>query len=63
MTLGLVVAYTKMTFGDRNLTRGTIESQALVGSAAAYVAASKRVDPTTAILGAPLVLWSCSGAG
>jgi len=63
VTLGLVVAYTKMTFGDRNLTRGTIESQALVGSAAAYVAASKRVDPTTAILGAPLVLWSCSGAG
>lgn len=61
VSLGLVTAYSKITFGDRDLTRGTVESAALVGGAAAYVAAAAPVDRTAAMLGVPLALWSAFG--
>lgn len=60
-TVGLVTLYSKITFGDRNLTGGTTESAALVATAAAYVAVAAQTDTTAAALGAPLALWSSFG--
>lgn len=61
-TLGLVTAYNKITFGDRNLTLGTGESVVLIATAASYVVVARRVDPQAAAFGAPLALWSSFGA-
>lgn len=61
LTLGLVTAYNKITFGDRSLTGGVAESGVLVGVAAGYVAVAAGVDRTAAALGAPLALWSAFG--
>lgn len=61
-SLGLVTAYNKITFGDRNLTLGTGESVVLVATAASFVVVARRVDPKAAAFGAPLALWSSFGA-
>ena len=61
-TLGLVTGYSKVTFGDRDLTGGATESKVLIGAAAAYVAAASRTDSRAALLGLPLLLWSCFGS-
>ena len=62
LTLALVTTYSKITFGDKNLTRGVTESEVLVAVAAAYVASAARVDDTAAKLGAPLAAWSTFGS-
>jgi len=61
-TLGLVTGYSKLTFGDRNLTAGAAESKALIVVAAAYVATAAQVDRKAALFGAPLVAWSTFGS-
>lgn len=61
LTLGLVTAYSKITFGDRDLSAGALESKVLVGVAAAYVVAASETDRTAAALGVPLLLWSSFG--
>ncbi|WP_185965178.1 TspO/MBR family protein [Glacieibacterium frigidum] len=61
-SLGLVTAYNKITFGDRNLTLGTGESVVLVATAASFVVVAHRVDAKAAAFGAPLALWSSFGA-
>ena len=61
-TVGLVTLYSKITFGDRNLTRGFTESEVLVGVASSYVVAAARTDTTAAALGLPLALWSSFGS-
>lgn len=61
LTLGLVTAYNKITFGDRSLTGGVAESGVLVGVAVSYVAVASGVDRTAAALGAPLAAWSAFG--
>lgn len=61
-TVGLVDGYAKITFGDRDLTAGTIESRALVGVAIAYVTTASIVDRPAAALGLPLALWSGFGS-
>jgi len=61
LTLALVTTYSKITFGDRKLTRGVAESEILIASAAAYVARAAGVDRTAARLGTPLALWSVVG--
>ena len=61
-TLVLVTAYSKITFGDRNLSLGTVESAVLVATAASFVAVAYRVDPKAAAFGAPLALWSSFGS-
>jgi len=58
----LIDAYAKLSFGDRNLTAGSIESRLLVGSAAGYVVAASFADRTAAALGVPLLLWSGFGS-
>lgn len=60
-TLGLVTYYSKVTFGDRNLSAGIAESAALVGTATAYSAVAARTDRTAGLLGVPLALWSTFG--
>ena len=60
-TVGLVTLYSKITFGNRDLTGGTRESAVLVATAAAYVAVAAQTDTTAAALGAPLALWSSFG--
>lgn len=62
LTLALVTTYSKITFGDRNLTRGVTESRVLIAVAAAYVASASRTDATAAKLGAPLAAWSTFGS-
>jgi len=62
LTLAMVTGYSKIAFGDRNLTRGTAESQALVGVACAYVAVASASDRRAAALGAPLLFWSIFGS-
>ena len=62
LTLALVTTYSKITFGDRNLTRGVTESAMLVAVAAAYVARAAGVDAGAAKLGAPLAAWSTFGS-
>jgi benzodiazapine receptor len=62
LTLGLVTAYSKVTFGDRNLSAGVVESAVLVGVAASYVVVAAPVDRTAAGLGLPLALWSTFGS-
>lgn len=61
-TLGLVTLYSKIAFGDRNLTAGARESGVLAGTAAAYVGAASRIDRIAALVGVPLALWSLFGA-
>ena len=61
-TLGLVTGYSKVAFGDRNLTSGVTESRALVGVSATYVAIASVSDRPAALLGLPLALWSCFGS-
>ena len=61
-TLALVTGYSKLTFGDRNLTDGFVESEVLVAVAASYVGVASTVDRKAAALGAPLVLWSTFGS-
>lgn len=62
VTLGLIVYYSKLTFGERNLTAGVVESEVLVASTAAYVAVATVADRGAAGLGVPLLLWSCFGS-
>ena len=62
LTLALVTDYSKLTFGDRNLSAGTRESEVLVAVGAAYVATAAVVDRRAAAYGAPLVLWSAFGS-
>ena len=61
-TVGLVTLYSKITFGDRNLSGGFTESEVLIGAATSYVIAAARTDPTAAALGVPLALWSSFGS-
>ncbi len=63
LTLAMVTCYSKIAFGDRNLTGGTAESQALVGVAGAYVAVASTNDARAAALGAPCCSGRCSGHG
>ncbi len=62
LTVVLVDGYAKITFGDRDLSAGSIESRALVGVAATYVAVAATVDRPAAALGLPLALWSGFGS-
>ena len=62
LTLALVTTYSKITFGDRNLTAGVTESRMLVGVAASYVAVAAATDRPAALLGLPLALWSTFGS-
>jgi tryptophan-rich sensory protein len=59
--LGLVVYYSKLTFGDRRLSAGVAESAALVGTAAAFSLTAAREDRTAALTAVPLTLWSSFG--
>lgn len=61
-SLGLVTFYSKLTFGDRNLSAGFAESAALVASAAAFSVVAARTDRTAALTGVPLALWSTFGS-
>ncbi len=60
--LALVTLYSKITFGERNLSRGVTESEMLVAVAAAYVARAWGIDATAAKLGVPLAAWSTFGS-
>lgn len=61
-SLGLVTYYSKLTFGDRNISAGAAESAALVVTAAAYTLVAAQVDRTAALPGVPLALWSTFGS-
>ncbi len=62
LTLAMVTGYSKVAFGDRNLTGGTTESRALVAVAATYVTVAAASDRRAAALGVPLMLWSMFGS-
>ncbi|MDT7934925.1 MAG: TspO/MBR family protein [Sphingomonadaceae bacterium] len=60
-TLGLVVYYSKLTFGDRRLSAGVAESAALVTTAAAFSLTAAREDRIAALTAVPLTVWSSFG--
>ena len=61
LTVAMVTGYSKLAFGDRDLTDGTSESQALMAVAAGYVVVAGKADRPAALLGVPLLLWSAFG--
>ena len=57
-----MTGYSKVAFGDRDLTGGAAESRILVGVAAGYVVVAAASDGPAALLGLPLALWSSFGS-
>lgn len=49
--------WSRLFFGRRNLPASTVASAALLAGGVAYVAQARKVDPTAAAEGVPLVVW------
>ena len=59
--MGLVAGWAKIFFGERSLSGASVESAALVASAAAFIERASHVDGWAALTAVPFALWSAFG--
>ena len=59
--VAMTSGWTKIFFGERNITGGAVAGAVMIAGGAAYVERASRVDGTAAALGVPFTAWTAFG--
>ncbi len=59
--IAMTSGWTKIFFGERNITGGAVAGAVMIAGGAAYVERASRVDGTAAALGVPFTAWTAFG--
>ena len=59
--IAMTSGWTKIFFGERNITGGAVAGAVMIAGGAAYVERASRVDDTAAVLGVPFTAWTAFG--
>jgi tryptophan-rich sensory protein len=59
--IAMTSGWTKVFFGERNITGGAVAGAVMIAGGAAYVERASRVDGTAAALGVPFTAWTAFG--
>ena len=59
--IAMTGGWTKLFFGERNITGGAVAGAVMIAGGAAYVERALRVDGTAAALGVPFTAWTAFG--
>ena len=59
--IAMTSGWTKVFFGERNITGGAVAGAVMIAGGAAYVERASRVDRTAAALGVPFTAWTAFG--
>jgi tryptophan-rich sensory protein len=59
--IAMTSGWTKIFFGERNITGGAVAGAAMIAGGAAYIERASRVDGTAAALGIPFTAWTAFG--
>jgi translocator protein len=59
--IAMTGGWTKVFFGERNITGGAVAGAVMIAGGAAYVERASKVDGTAAVLGVPFTAWTAFG--
>jgi translocator protein len=59
--IAMTGGWTKVFFGERNITGGAVAGAVMIAGGAAYVERASKVDGTAAALGVPFTAWTAFG--
>ena len=61
LNVAMTSGWTKIFFGERNITGGAVAGAVMIAGGAAYVERASRADDTAAVLGVPFTAWTAFG--